>query len=120
MKLETIIGLLKPLLDKLPFKKWYGQINLYCKENIKISIQFRRGKRAEADPITGFIIETDKKGIKHGPYCPTCWYKSKERIPLVQKSTTNIYFCNVCNVNKFPVNYRQPYNNNNDSGFLTW
>ena len=106
-------GIIKGLVSFIPIKKWYGSIRLYSKENFRFIIQFRRGKSTGPDLVTGFIWETDKKGIKYGPFCPECWYKNKNRIPLIPTATYNVYQCNGCSKLKRPENFVEPNTNYN-------
>jgi hypothetical protein len=108
MNMKLLEKLLELLIKRLPFSKWYNKIKLYCRENVDIRCQLRRGKRTEPDPITGLIWETLRNGTKNGPYCPECWYQRKSRILLIPTSSYNVYRCNSHNSYVRPANYKEP------------
>lgn len=110
-------GWIKLFLEKIPIKKLYARLKMYCKENI--SIQLRKGKSTMPDPLTGFIHDINKDGTKSEPFCPQCWYNKRDRIPLHKTSTYNVYRCNVCERFKRPANYVEPRNEYTDN-FDKW
>lgn len=100
------------VLSRLPIDKWIQKGKIKVKENVNIELGLNA--RTKADELSGFIYEYNEDGNKKGPYCPQCWYDSRDKVPLINTPTPDIYICNKCNKYKRPANYVEPKNEDSD------